>query len=75
MTATNSQTQSVSREQAGDKRESDAQDHPLDCEEALDEGLKDSMDASDPPSSTRPDDKGEPVPSSGFPAGEKDQSD
>ncbi|MDO7834263.1 hypothetical protein Q4610_04320 [Sphingobium sp. HBC34] len=55
-----------SREEAGDARESDAQDHVLDNEEKLEEGLKDSMDASDPPSSTKPGDHGEPVPSSGF---------
>ena len=56
-----------SREEAGDDRESDAQDHVLGEEEKLDEGLKDSMDASDPPSTTRPGDHGEPAPSSGFP--------
>lgn len=55
-----------SREEAGDDRESDAQDHVIDADEKLDEGLKDSMDASDPPSITKPGDKGEPVPSSGF---------
>ncbi|WP_298398274.1 hypothetical protein [Sphingobium sp.] len=55
-----------SREEAGDKRESDAQDHALDREEQLDEGLKDSMDASDPPAATRPGDHGDPVPSSGY---------
>lgn len=55
-----------SREEAGDARESDAQDHVLDTEEKLEEGLKDSMDASDPPSSTKPGDRGDPVPSSGF---------
>jgi hypothetical protein len=55
-----------SREEAGDDRESDAQDHVLSEEEKLDEGLKDSMDASDPPSNSHPDDKGDPVPSSGF---------
>ena len=38
-----------SREEAGDARESDAQNHVLSEEEKLDEGLKDSMDASDPP--------------------------
>lgn len=55
-----------SREEANDLRESDDQDHKLDREEALEEGLKDSMDASDPPSTTRPGDHGDPVPSSGF---------
>lgn len=55
-----------SREEAGDKRESDAQDHVLDQEDRLEEGLKDSMDASDPPSATRPGDHGDPVPSSGY---------
>ncbi|MFC3443398.1 hypothetical protein ACFOKF_19780 [Sphingobium rhizovicinum] len=55
-----------SREEAVDRRKSDAQDHVLDREEALDEGLKDSMDASDPPAATRPGDHGDPVPSSGY---------
>ncbi|MFB0872071.1 MULTISPECIES: hypothetical protein [unclassified Sphingobium] len=55
-----------SREEAGDRRESDEQDHTLDRDEKLEEGLKDSMDASDPPSTTRPGDHGDPVPSSGF---------
>ncbi|MBS86914.1 MAG: hypothetical protein EPO45_08200 [Sphingobium sp.] len=59
-----------SREEAGDARESDAQDHVLSEEEKLDEGLKDSMDASDPPAATRPGDKGDPVPSSGFKEGQ-----
>lgn len=56
-----------SREEAGDKRDTDAQDHALSREEMLDEGLKDSMDASDPPAATKPGDHGDPVPSSGFP--------
>lgn len=55
-----------SREEAGDRRESDDQDHKLDRDEALEEGLKDSMDASDPPSTTRAGDHGDPVPSSGY---------
>ncbi|CCW19448.1 hypothetical protein EBBID32_38140 [Sphingobium indicum BiD32] len=55
-----------SREEAGDVRESDAQDHVLSEEEKLDEGLKDSMDASDPPATSKPGDHGDPVPSSGF---------
>lgn len=55
-----------SREEAETGRESDRQDHPLTKEEKLEEGLEDSMDASDPPSSTRPGDHGDPVPSSGF---------
>ncbi|MBH1993129.1 MAG: hypothetical protein I8H86_09585 [Sphingomonadaceae bacterium] len=55
-----------SREEAGDKRNTDAQDHALSREEKLDEGLKDSMDGSDPPSTTHPGDHGDPVPSSGF---------
>lgn len=59
-----------SREEAGDKRPTDAQDHAVTPEEKLDEGLKDSMDASDPPSATAPGDHGDPVPSSGFPEGE-----
>lgn len=47
-------------------RESDDQDRVMNEDEKLDEELEDSMDASDPPSSTRPDDDGNPVPSSGF---------
>jgi len=54
------------QEQADGARSSDAQDHVRDAEEKLDEELEDSMDASDPPSSTRPGDKGDPVPSSGY---------
>ncbi|APL94512.1 hypothetical protein EWH08_07310 [Sphingobium indicum] len=60
-----------SREEAGDKRPTDAQDHAVTTEEKLDEGLMDSMDASDPPSATAPGDNGDPVPSSGFPEGEQ----
>jgi hypothetical protein len=59
-----------SREEAGDERASDAQDHVLHPDEKRDESLKDSMDASDPPSTAKPGDKGDPVPSSGFSAGE-----
>lgn len=55
-----------SREEAGDKRPTDAQDHAVTAEEKLDEGLKDSMDASDPPAVTAPGDHGDPVPSSGY---------
>ena len=55
-----------SREEAGVARESDDQDHALSTEEKLDEGIEDSMDASDPPSSTKPGSHGDPVPSSGF---------
>lgn len=55
-----------SREEAGDSRPTDAQDHAVTREEKLDEGLKDSMDASDPPATTLPGDNGDPVPSSGF---------
>ncbi len=55
-----------SREEAGDERETDAQDHAVCREEQLEEGLRDSMDASDPPSITRPGDNGDPVPSSGY---------
>ena len=39
-----------------------------DREDKLDEALEDSMDASDPPATSRPEDDGGPVPSSGFPA-------
>jgi hypothetical protein len=45
---------------------SDSQEHALSPEENLEEGLTDSMDASDPPSATQPGDHGEPMPSSGF---------
>ncbi len=55
-----------SREEAGDERKTDAQDHAVTPEEKLEEGLRDSMDASDPPSTTMPGDHGDPVPSSGF---------
>lgn len=48
------------------KRPSDDQDHVCSDDEKLDESLEDSMDASDPPSPTHPDDHGEPAPSSGF---------
>lgn len=55
-----------SREECDEKRKTDAQDHAVSPEENLDEGLRDSMDASDPPSATQPGDHGDPVPSSGF---------
>lgn len=55
-----------SREEARDERETDQQDHVVSAEEKLEEGLKDSMDASDPPSTARSGDKGDPVPSSGY---------
>lgn len=42
------------------------QDHPKTEDERLEKALEDSMDASDPPSQTRPGDKGKPAPSSGF---------
>lgn len=61
-----SDTPRDSRHDAEDGRKSDGQDRPLTCDEKLEEGLEDSMDASDPPSSTRPNDNGDPVPSSGF---------
>ncbi|WP_420144285.1 hypothetical protein [Sphingobium sp.] len=38
-------------------------------EEKRDQSLKDSMDASDPPSTQKPDDDGGPVPSSGYDSG------
>lgn len=60
-----------SREEAGDDRQSDAQDHVLHPDEKRDESLKDSMDASDPPSTAKPGDHGDPVPSSGFPGHEE----
>jgi hypothetical protein len=55
-----------SREEAGDERKTDAQAHAVTAEENLEESLRDSMDASDPPSATMPGDHGDPVPSSGF---------
>ena len=55
-----------SREEAHDERPTDAQDHAVTAEEQLEDGLMDSMDASDPPSATKPGDHGDPVPSSGF---------
>ncbi|NWK95205.1 hypothetical protein DM806_05905 [Sphingobium lactosutens] len=55
-----------SREEVGDERDTDRQDHAVSREEKLEEGLKDSMDASDPPSTTKPGDHGDPVPSSGY---------
>lgn len=55
-----------SREEAHDTRPTDAQDHAVTAEEKLEEGLMDSMDASDPPAVTHPGDNGDPVPSSGF---------
>lgn len=56
-----------SREEAKDERPTDAQDHAVTREEKLDEGLLDSMDASDPPATTKPGDHGEPVASSDLP--------
>lgn len=55
-----------SREEADDERPTDAQDHAVSPEENLEEGLRDSMDASDPPAATQPGDHGDPVPSSGY---------
>lgn len=55
-----------SREETDEDRPTDAQDHAISTEEKLEEGLMDSMDASDPPSATAPGDHGDPVPSSGF---------
>lgn len=55
-----------SREEAHDERPTDAQDHAMTPEEKLEEGLRDSMDASDPPAATTPGDDGHPVPSSGY---------
>lgn len=53
---------------------SDDQDHPLSQEESLEEGLTDSMDASDPPAATQPGDHGDPVPSSGFSKDDLDEN-
>ena len=52
----------------GKKAEEDlkGQNKPLSREQKLETGLEDSMDASDPPSTTAPGDSGDPVPSSGF---------
>ena len=41
--------------------------HPEDLDAKVDVGSDESMDASDPPSSSQPGQKDEPVPSSGFP--------
>jgi hypothetical protein len=41
--------------------------HPEDLDAKVDVGSDESMDASDPPSSSQPGRKDEPVPSSGFP--------
>ncbi len=48
------------------KTDLEGQHKPLNREEKLEAGLEDSMDASDPPSTTAPGDHGDPVPSSGF---------
>ena len=61
-----------SREEAHEERPTDAQDHAMTPEEKLDEGLRDSMDASDPPAATTPGDDGHPVPSSGYKEDEQD---
>ncbi|MET0365735.1 MAG: hypothetical protein ABW169_13895 [Sphingobium sp.] len=50
----------------------EGQEKPLDLEEKLEAGLEESMDGSDPLAVTAPGDHGNPVPSSGFPDGEKD---
>ena len=62
-----------SREEAHDERPTDAQDHAVTTEEKLDEGLMDSMDASDPPAATAPGDHGDPVPPSGFKEDDEDE--
>ena len=54
------------------EKPSDDQDRALTVEEKLEEGLEDSMDASDPPSVTQPGDNGDPVPSTGFKPDEGD---
>jgi hypothetical protein len=61
-----------SREEAHEERPTDAQDHAMTPEEKLEEGLRDSMDASDPPAATTPGDDGHPVPSSGYKEEEQD---
>ena len=45
--------------------------HPHDENAKVDLGSDESMDASDPPAAVQPGSKDEPVPSSGFPEGEK----
>lgn len=45
--------------------------NPTNEDAQLDRGLDESMDASDPPSATRPGDKGEPPESSGYDAEEE----
>jgi len=49
------------------KRRANMSDTTRESEKKLDDALEGSMDASDPPATSRPDDHGEPVPSSGFP--------
>lgn len=62
-----------SPKEAGEVRPTDAQDRAVTPEENLEESLRDSMDASDPPSATMPGDHGDPVPSSGFTEEEDDK--
>lgn len=50
----------------GESGENDMKDRDADMHSQLDDALEDSMDASDPPSSTKPGDDGQPVPSSGY---------
>ncbi|MFK4792151.1 hypothetical protein [Sphingobium sp. ZW T5_29] len=72
MTTNKTDIRPNSREEAHEERPTDAQDHAMTPEEKLEEGLRDSMDASDPPAATTPGDDGHPVPSSGYKEDEQD---
>lgn len=72
MTTNKTDIRPNSREEAHEERPTDAQDHAMTPEEKLEEGLRDSMDASDPPAATTPGDDGHPVPSSGYKEEEQD---
>lgn len=59
-----------SRQQAGQDKSiaRRLEKNPDNADAQLDNGLDESMDASDPPSAVQPGDSGEPAPSSGFDA-------
>lgn len=56
----------VQQEMVMEKRPGDKEHDGKEHDRALDKQLEDSMDASDPPSKTKPGDDGGPVPSSGY---------
>lgn len=56
----------ISRE-PGAELEKKLKRHPEDLDAKVDVGSDESMDASDPPSSSQPGQKDDPVPSSGYP--------